>query len=137
GSQLGPDVIVGNISDVIAGTVVNGQVGVSVGTDSCNNGTIDLNWFALPSNDHPVIPQNVYRMSGGTSNTDRFEQIGQSWLKHAFTALEDDDCGFGCNTTGCATGTHLCVGCSDPYSANLNYNQPGLGSRAWVNPFTG
>ena len=42
---------------------------------------------ALPNNDHPVIPQNMYRMSGGTDNTERFEQIGQSWFKHAFTAL--------------------------------------------------
>ena len=31
----------------------------------------------------------------------------------------------------------LCPGCSDPYVASLNYNQGGIGSRAWVNPFTG
>src|SRR5205823_3195323 len=68
---------------------------------------------------------------------DRFEQIGQSWLKHAFTALENDACGFGCNTSSCTTGTHLCPGCSDPYDASLNASQGGLGSRAWVNPFTG
>ena len=134
GTTLGPDVIVGNISDVVAGTIVNGQVGVSVGTDSCNNGTIDLDWFALPNNDHPVIPQNVYRMSGGPNNTDRFEQIGQSWLKHAFTAASSNTCGFGCNGVG---GSHLGSGCSDLYSAGLNAGQTGLGSRAWVNPFTG
>src|ERR1041384_8676896 len=57
--------------------------------------------------------------------------------KHAFTALEGDACSLGCNTSGCATGTHLCPGCSDPYSASLNYGQTGIGSRAWVNPFTG
>ena len=118
----------------ISGSIVNGQVGVSVGTDSCNPGTIDLDWFALPSNDHPVIPQNVYRMSGGPNNTDRFEQIGQSWLKHAFTAASSNTCGFGCNGVG---GTHLGSGCSDLYSAGLNASQSGLGSRAWVNPFTG
>ena len=95
---------------------------------------MDLNWFALPNNDHPVIPQNLYRMSGGTNNNDRFEQIGQSWLKHAFTALTQNVCSFGCNGTG---GTHLGSGCSDPYSASLNYDQTRLGSRAWVNPFTG
>src|SRR5436190_19236563 len=114
GTTLGPDVIVGNISDVVAGTIVNGLVGVSVGTDSCNAGTVDLDWFALPSNDHPVIPQNVYRMSGGPNNTDRFEQIGQSWLKHAFTAASSNTCGFGCNGVG---GSHLGSGCSDLYSA--------------------
>jgi hypothetical protein len=133
GMVPGPDVIVGNISDVIASTA-GSQVGVSVGTDSCNNGTIDLDWFALPSNDHPVIPQNVYRMSGGAGNNDRFEHIGQSWLKHAFTAASSNTCGFGCNGVG---GSHLGSGCSDLYSAGLNASQGGLGSRAWVNPFTG
>src|SRR5207237_893453 len=117
-----------------AGSIVNNQVGVSVGTDSCNPGTVDLDWFALPSNDHPVIPQNVYRMSGGTGNNDRFEQIGESWLKHAFTAASSNTCGFGCNGVG---GSHLGSGCSDLYSAGLNAGQSGLGSRAWVNPFTG
>jgi hypothetical protein len=92
----------------------------------------------LPSsNDHPVIPQNLYRMSGGANNDDRFEQIGQSWLKHAFLALENDACNFGCNTSGCTTGSNLCPGCSDPYSASLNASQNSIGSRAWVNPFTG
>jgi hypothetical protein len=38
----------------------------------------NLHWFANPENDHPVIPQNLYRMSGGASNNERFEQIGQS-----------------------------------------------------------
>ena len=73
-------------------------------------------------------------MSGGADNTERFEQIGQSWLKHAFTALTQNICGFGCNGVG---GSHLGSGCSDPYSASLNGGQTGIGSRAWVNPFTG
>ncbi len=135
----GPDVIVGDLPSIEqpSGGSSGTQVGLGIGTTSCNNGDQPFNWFALPNTDHPVIPQNLYRMSGGASNNDRFEQIGQSWLKHAFTALENDACGFGCNTSGCTTGTHLCRGCSDPYSASLNYSQSGLGSRAWVNPFTG
>ena len=32
-------------------------------------------------------------MSGGATNNERFEQIGQSWMKHAFTALEGTVCG--------------------------------------------
>ena len=39
-------------------------------------------------------------MSGGPSNNDRFEQIGQSWLKHAFAGIGKRRCGFGCNTVG-------------------------------------
>jgi hypothetical protein len=75
-------------------------------------------------------------MSGGANDNERFEQIGQSSCKHAFLALENDACGFGCNTSGCTTGSNLCPGCSDPYSASLNAG-PNLGSRAWINPFTG
>src|ERR1051325_8657590 len=122
----GPDVIVGDLPSVEQGGSSGTQVGLGVGTTSCNNGDQPLDWFALPQVDHPVIPQNLYRMSGGPNNNDHFEQIGQSWLKHAFTALEDNACGFGCNTSGCTTGSHLCVGCSDPYGASLNYSQTGF-----------
>jgi hypothetical protein len=133
----GPDVIVGDLPDVEQLGSAGTQVGVAVATTSCNNGDQPVDWFQLPDTDHPVVPQNLYRMSGGTDNTERFEQIGQSWLKHTFFALEDDACSFGCNTSGCATGSHLCPGCSDPYSAGLNGDQDQIGSRAWVNPFTG
>jgi hypothetical protein len=138
GTVPGPDVIVGDLNGLsqpdtaAAGT----QVGISVGTDSCNNGQVDLDWFQTPNNDHPVIPQNLYRMSGGATNDERFEQIGQSNVKHAFTALMDNICGFGCNGVG---GTHLGSGCSDPYVVSLNSggSSHNLGSRAWINPFTG
>jgi hypothetical protein len=133
----GPDVIVGDLPDVEELGNAGTQVGLAVATTSCNNGDQPVDWFALPNTDHPVVPQNFYRMSGGADNTERFEQIGQSWLKHTFFALEDDACGFGCNTSGCGTGSHLCPGCSDPYTAGLNGDQDQIGSRAWVNPFTG
>jgi hypothetical protein len=134
GTVPGPDVMVGDLSGLAQfGSSSGTQVGLAVGTDSCNFGTVDLNWFALPSNDHPVIPQNLYRMSGGATNDERFEQIGQSSVKHAFTALTNNICSLGCNGVG---GTRLGSGCSDPYSASLN-SGPNLGSRAWINPFTG
>ena len=135
GTVPGPDVIVGDLNGLAQfGLSAGTQVGLAVGTDSCNAGVVDLNWFALPSNDHPVIPQNLYRMSGGAANDERFEQIGESSVKHAFTALAGNTCGFGC--PGNVSGTHLGSGCSDPYSASLN-SGPSLGSRAWINPFTG
>src|SRR5437867_8189371 len=132
----GPDVIVGELPEMAqyGNDTVNHLVGLGVGTISCNAGDQPLDWFALSNTDHPVIPQNFYRMSGGATNTDRFEQIGQSWLKHAFAAASGDACGFGCNGVG---GSQLGAGCSDPYGSGLNAGQTGLGSRAWVNPFTG
>ncbi|CAN5345341.1 hypothetical protein BH10ACI3_BH10ACI3_13590 [soil metagenome] len=134
GTVPGPDVIVGDLSGLAQfGSSSGTRVGLSVGTDSCNLGTVDLHWLANPTNDHPVIPQNLYRMSGGATNNDRFEQVGQSSVKHAFTALTNNICSLGCNGVG---GTALGSGCSDPYSASLN-SGPNLGSRAWINPFTG
>jgi hypothetical protein len=57
-------------------------------------------------------------------------------MKHTFLALEESICG-NCNTSGCQTGSHLCPGCSDPYTSGLNGDQGSIGSRAWINPFTG
>jgi hypothetical protein len=134
GTVPGPDVVVGNLFGLAQfGSSSGTQVGLAVGTDSCNYGTIDLNWFANPNNDHPTIPQNLYRMSGGGTNDERFEQIGQSSVKHAFTALTQNICNLGCNGVG---GSRLGSGCSDPYGASLN-SGPNLGSRAWINPFSG
>jgi subtilisin-like proprotein convertase family protein len=132
-SVPGPDVIVGDLSGMQQFGSNATQVGVSIGTTSCNNGTVSLHWSAMPNTDHPVIPQNLYRLSGGATNDERFEQIGQSWLKHAFAAVNGDACGFGCGSGGGGLGP----GCSDPYGASLNASQSGLGSRAFVNPFTG
>jgi hypothetical protein len=136
GTVPGPDVIVGELLDFIQyeSGEVNGFVGLALGTDACNKGTENVAWIALPSNNHPFIPQNFYRMSGGADNTERFEQVGQSWGKHAFAAASSNTCGFGCNGVG---GDHLGSGCSDAYGAGLNGWQDGIGSRAWVNPFTG
>ena len=136
GTVPGPDVIVGNLLDFVQSEngAVGGRVGLALGTDACNKGIENVDWFALPNSDHPFIPQNVYRMSGGASNNERFEQIGQSWGKHAFAAASSNSCGFGCNGVG---GTQLGSGCSDAYGAGLNGSQTGIGSRACVNPFTG
>ena len=134
----GPDVIVGDVESVDQlDAAVGTQVGLAIGTDSCNNGDQPVDWFALPQTDHPVVPQNLYRMSGGASNNDRFEQIGQSWVKHTFEALQGTVCGTCNQNPPCNPGPQLCPGCSDPYTAGLNGNQDLIGSRAWINPFTG
>jgi hypothetical protein len=133
----GPDIIVGDLPDMLQVGNAGSQVGLGVATTSCNNGDQPVNFLALPNTDHPFFPQNFYRMSGGTDNTARFEKIGQAWIKHTFGADEGDDCNLGCNTNNCTQFSQLCPGCSDPYLADENGWYDLLGSRAWVNPFTG
>jgi hypothetical protein len=137
GFNPGPDIITGDIG-LFGGLGQFGsngtQVGLAPSTTSCNAGDQVVNFFALPATNHPVIPHNLYRMSGGSGNDERFEQIGQGWPKHAFGADQADDC-FICQLGG--NFNHLGVGCSDTYANFQNAEQSDLGSRALINPFTG
>lgn len=127
---VGPDVIVGALPNIAKWGTVGGITAYSVATTSCNIGDQQLDWVQ-GTNQHPVIPQNMYRLRDG-----RFEQIGMSWLKHGFCALQGTLCG-SCTPAGPGCETKLGVGCSDPYDANLNGNQNNLGPRSQVNPSTG
>lgn len=104
-------------------------VGLSVATTSLNTGSAPVDWYASPAEEHPFIIMNLFRMKD-----DQFEQIGQSWIKHGFCALDNTQCGGTCQGTGCST---LNVGCTDTYSASLNAFQGGMGPRYEVNPWTG
>jgi len=135
GFNPGPDAIAGNMDGLYQDGAAGTQRGLAVGITTCNAGNVVVNFFAMPSTNHPAVAQDLYRMSGGSSNTDRFEQIGQSWVKHTYGAKQADSCGFGCQPGG--NFTHLGVGCSDTYFASQSAEQSDLGSRAWINPFTG
>src|SRR5437660_12142212 len=111
----GPDIIVGDLPDMVQVGSEGSQVGLGVATTSCNNGDQPVNFHALPETDHPFFPQNFYRMSGGADNLERFEQIGQAWIKHTFGADELDECNLGCDTSNCTQFQQLCPGCADPY----------------------
>ncbi|HEX9793479.1 MAG TPA: hypothetical protein VGC54_05790 [Planctomycetota bacterium] len=130
-AAIGPDVIVGDLFDMVRWGRIGDLAAYSVGTISCNIGDMELDWFAN-TNRHPVIAQNVYRYSE-VDGAGRFEQIGMSWLKHGFTALNQNLC----STCIPSAGTTLGVGCSDPYSGSLNGLQDLLGPRSEVNPWTG
>ncbi len=131
-AAVGPDVIVGDVTGPSNYTPTGTLDALSLGTTSCNLGDTWLNWFANV-NQHPVIGGNLYRYKvvGGAG---RFEQIGMSWLKHGFYALSQTLCCPSCSGTD---GTHLGVGCSDPYTSSRNGTQSGLGPRWQVNADTG
>jgi len=106
----------------------HGQTGgiaaYNFGTTSCNPSQVEVNWT---TEDHPVIGQNFYRLKQG-----RFVQLGQSWLKHGFCAVNEFSCG-ACITTSCDT---LGIGCADTYSSGLNDGSGG-GPKYQVNATTG
>jgi hypothetical protein len=124
----GADVIVGDVSGCSTYGTVGTISAYSLGTTSCNIGNAELLWTSNNTN-HPVIGQNIYRLDDG-----RFQQIGQSWLKHGFTALQQNLC---CPCQSSGTGARLGIGCSDPYGSGLNGTQSGLGPRSEVNAYTG
>ncbi|NRA96748.1 MAG: hypothetical protein HRU14_11130, partial [Planctomycetes bacterium] len=124
----GADVIVGSLPGLNNYGPAGGFHAYSVGTTSCNIGTVPLNWISS-TNQHPVIAQQMYRVRDGI-----FRQVGMSWLKHGFFALQGNLCG-ACNPH--PNGSALGVGCSDPYGAGLNGSQGSLGPRNEVNAADG
>lgn len=131
-NRTGPDVIVGDVSDVSNYASSGGIEALALGTTSCNPGNAELNWV-WNSNQHPVIAQNLYKLKT-VDGSARFEQIGMSWLKHGFFALSENLCCSDCQPTG---GGTLGIHCSDPYWSDLNGDQNGLGPRWQVNATTG
>jgi hypothetical protein len=125
-----PDVIVGDLVGRSGPYRLNGIHAFGIGTTSCNIGTCWLNWFQNNA-EHPAIGQNMYRLKNG-----RFEQIGQAWLKHGFTALQGTVCSMSCQPSATG-GTHLGVNCSDPYSSSLNDDQERMGPKFEVDPSSG
>ncbi len=117
----GPDVIVGDITGPANYSSTGTLEALSLGTTSCNQGTVPLGWHAN-TNQHPVIGGELYRWKV-INGAGHFDQLGLSWLKHGFFAETD--------------GTVLGVRCSDPYTGDRNGTQSLCGPRYQVNPNTG
>lgn len=145
---IGPDIVVSRLAfdnirnwgsefpNRVVCTDTNNQsciAAFSIGTKSCNLGDEAALWID-DTNQHPVIRQGMYRLLNG-----RFEQIGTSWVKHGFLAVNDNaDCAPECLFPGTKNGgNNLRPGCSDPYGSSLNGNRLYLGPASDVNAFTG
>lgn len=133
----GPDIVVGDIFFCTqlgrVGSEGSGTIGMSCWATACNGGDAICDWVSLPSTDHPVISFNLFRMEAVNGAT-RFEQIGQSWVKHAHGTENADDCGFGCQNGG--DFHHVPPGCSDAYAAQ-QFEPCNLAPRSMINPYTG
>jgi hypothetical protein len=132
--DIGPDVAVSRLGLASSGTsddfVYYGEVGgilaFSAASTSCNVGDEPAEWIDTPGDArNPVIAQNIYRLHDG-----KFEQLGMSWLKHSFCAVNEFTCG-SCQGTNCNT---LGVGCADTYWATLNGSLNQIGPRYEINP---
>jgi hypothetical protein len=124
--QTGPDLVLQDITATQKWGQVGDIVAYSIGTEICNFGDQPGDWIA-DSTHHPVIAQNLYRLKDG-----RMEQLGQSWLKHGFAAINGSACGVPCQNPG--TTIKLGVGCSDPYGSGLNGDQDGSGGIGGLGP---
>jgi len=129
-AQRGPDVTLCSV-DALQQVARDGdRVAVAAATTAWNVGDRRLDWYEQPDSRHPFIVLNIYRIL-----KDRFEQIGQGWVKHGFYALSNSQCGKGCKDQ--TDGTQLGVDCTDTYGATLNANPLYLGPRYEINPWTG
>ena len=125
--QVGPDVTVLSLDSMAKNGTVGDITAYSTRTESCNRGDVAAIWIDPEQN--PLIAGNIYRIDGNGL----LSQLGMSWLKHGFFALDSNACGT-CQATG---GDSLGVNCSDIYGASLNGSQGNLGPRSTVNASTG
>jgi len=121
----GADIIVGDIAGVKRWGSTTAITAYSFAATACNVGTSPAFWhYGLT----PVVSQNLFDLKDG-----RFQQIGQSWIKHPTGPETGDYCG------AClpASAGSLGVNCSDTYAATGNGAQTFLGMKYSVNPYTG
>lgn len=130
----GLDVMVIKITRPSNFASVNGREALTFGADACNLGNQPVLWEACPATTHPVFGGNLYKRSTVNGAT-RFEQVGQSWLKHGFGADQLHSFCADCQPFG--NNTQLGLGCSDAYISTQSAQQSKLGSKYLVNAHTG
>ena len=129
---IGPDLVVADITTPANYNAVDGVEALFLGFKILNTGTV---WADYQYNQttHPVYGQALYRLKTDGAYT-RIEEVGQSWVRHAFFALSS---GAYCTCTP-TDGSHLGVGCADTLSASAGGSgQSVLGPRWQVNAFDG
>jgi hypothetical protein len=124
----GGDLFVSEVSDLRQLGRVADVAALSAQATVCNSGDARIDWLANPDPRHPFLVTNLYRIESG-----RFEQIGQSWAKHASVPTSADACSLGCAPTSGALG----AGCSDTETADVLGTQAEMGPRSEIDPFTG
>ncbi|MGE3164018.1 MAG: hypothetical protein AB7O52_03875 [Planctomycetota bacterium] len=120
---VGADIVVGDLVDVSTQGIAGGYRAYSLETVLCNIGTAAIGWVAN-SSQHPIWTLNLYRLE-----SNRYEQIAHSWVRHGFFPLQQNTCGCGCIPSA---GVSLGVGCSTVNSAGTNGHQESFAARSDV-----
>ncbi len=124
----GPDLIMGslpNLTHWTSGGAVDGLRAYSASTTACNVGTERIDWFQGPNPAHPVRTATLYRL-----RENRIEQIGLSWVAHAFCAIQQNLCQT-CEPVGGCCCSELGIGCSTSNVTNGSFSN--LGPRSEIN----
>ena len=124
------DVSLGEFFNLVAMGRIAPQNGFAVATVSCNVGNERVDWLAQMNPNHPMISFSLYRLENN-----QLQQIGVSWVKHSYFALDQSLCNT-CTDPNGGSGTFLGVNCSDTYGVGDNSSQFSLGPRGEINPWT-
>lgn len=115
------------------GTYPAGLNGISFETTVCNEGTVDVPWFAPMNPNHPLISFLV-----ASVRDDRIVQLSnRPYVKHGFFAVNGNGCSATCMRPGGTLGEYLGVGCSDTYATFNNGDSYYLGPPDEVDPWLG
>ncbi|MBL8860878.1 MAG: hypothetical protein JNK02_02610 [Planctomycetes bacterium] len=127
----GVDLVVADLTAITVFSTSGGVTALMPGVAICNLGTAPASWSAT-SAAHPAVLFTLYRYAtdGGRG---RFEALGQSWVHHQSSALQQALC------CVCTPGAlqQLGAGCSTTSSASAVGQQSQLGLRVSVDPQTG
>ena len=123
--NAGPDLVVGELSNFVTWGQVGSTVGYSIMKSTCNFGDTPANFFGSTSS-HALFTDNLYRLHGG-----RFEQIGMSWVQHAYGASAESVC---CTCQPPGGLETLGVGCAVTYGAAISGDQAGFGGFGGLGP---
>src|SRR5437899_8375684 len=135
---IGPDIINSYFIDVARyGTDIAGTTtAYAIGATTCNHGDVPAIVWPSGSSVRPLVAQNIYRIKSDPSGAfQRFEQLGESWVKRVSVPGQGTGTGCGVCTPG-PSGT-MGVNCADAYGSGFNGSQGLLGPRSLINSTTG
>ena len=108
----GADITISSMSNIRQMGRLDDEVSISMQSTICNMGSESVDWYGNPDPRHPFLVFNLFRLQEG-----RLEQIGQSWVKHGFSASQTSGvCGLTCRRD---PDGNLGSGCADIYGVTM------------------